>query len=111
MLKGTRSTTLSYSSMIDGKTAVYMTAQIPESGKSNYSKNIQDKELYEANKTECRAQQQSSCHARHFVFICYSPSTSLKASTALRTHSGQGHSGVPVPIPFSSLQMVAPHFS
>ena len=44
-------------------------------------------------------------------FICYSPSTSLKASTALRTHSGQGHSGVPVPIPFSSLQMVAPHFS
>ena len=32
MLKGTRSTTLSYSSMIDGKTAVYMTAQIPESG-------------------------------------------------------------------------------
>ena len=51
MLKGTRSTTLSYSSMVDGKTAVYMTAQIPESGKSNYSKNIQDKELYEANKT------------------------------------------------------------
>lgn len=54
MLKGTRSTTLSYSSMIDGKTAVYMTAQIPESGKSNCSKNIRDKELYEANKTECR---------------------------------------------------------
>lgn len=54
MLKGTRSTTLSYSSMVDGKTVVYMTAQIPESGKSNYSKNIQDKELYEANKTECR---------------------------------------------------------
>ena len=54
MLKGTRSTTLSYSSMVDGKTLVYMTAKIPESVKSNYSKNIQDKELYEANKTECR---------------------------------------------------------
>ena len=54
MLKGTRSTTLSYSSEIDGKTAVYMTAQIPESGKSNCSKNIQDKALYEANKAECR---------------------------------------------------------
>lgn len=54
MLKGTKSTTLNYSSVIDGKTVVYMTAQIPESGKSNCSKNIQDKELYEANKTECR---------------------------------------------------------
>ena len=54
ILKGTRSTTLSYSSVVNGETAVYMTAQIPESGKSNCSKNIQDKELYEANKTECR---------------------------------------------------------
>lgn len=54
MLKGTKSTSLNYSSVINGETAVYMTAQIPESGKSNCSKNIQDKELYEANKTECR---------------------------------------------------------
>lgn len=54
MLKGTKSTSLNYSSIINGETAVYMTAQIPESGKSNCSKNIQDKELYEANKTECR---------------------------------------------------------
>lgn len=54
MLKGTKSTSLNYSSVINGETAVYMTAQIPESGKSNCSKNIQNKELYEANKTECR---------------------------------------------------------
>lgn len=54
MLEGTKSTSLNYSSIINGETAVYMTAQIPESGKSNSSKNIQNKELYEANKTECR---------------------------------------------------------
>ena len=39
----------------------------------------------------------------------YSPSTSSKASTALRTHSRQGHRGIPVSTPFNSLQMVAPH--
>ena len=44
-------------------------------------------------------------------FSSYSPSTSPSASTALRTHSGQGHSGAPVSTPFRSLQMVAPHFS
>lgn len=54
MLKGTKSTTLNYSSVINGQTAVYMTAQIPENGKSNCNKIIQDKELYEANKAECR---------------------------------------------------------
>ena len=44
------------------------------------------------------------------IFDC-SSSTSPKANTALRTHSGQGHSTVPVSTPFRSLQMVAPHFS
>ena len=55
MLKGTKSTSLSYQSMIGDQVAVYMTAQIPESGRSNSSKTIQNLELYEANKTECRA--------------------------------------------------------
>lgn len=54
MLKGTKSVSLSYQSMIGDKVAVYMTAQIPESGRSNSNKTIQDLDLYEANKTECR---------------------------------------------------------
>lgn len=53
-LKGTKSVSLSYQSMIGDKVAVYMTASIPESGKSNSNKTIQDLDLYEANKTECR---------------------------------------------------------
>ena len=39
----------------------------------------------------------------------YFPSTSSKASAALRTHSRPGHRGIPVSTPFNSLQMVAPH--
>lgn len=54
MLKGTKSMNLSYSSIIDGKSVVYMTAQVPETGKSNCTKTIQDQEIYEANKAECR---------------------------------------------------------
>ena len=54
MLKGTKSMNLSYSSIIDGKSVVYMTAQVPETGKSNCTKTIQDQEMYEANKAECR---------------------------------------------------------
>ena len=53
-LKGTKSVSLSYQSMIGDKVAVYMTASIPESGRSNSNKTIQDLDLYEANKTECR---------------------------------------------------------
>lgn len=34
MLKGTKSMNLSYSSIIDGKSVVYMSAQVPETGKS-----------------------------------------------------------------------------
>lgn len=55
MLKGSKSVSMSYQSMIGDKVAVYMTASIPESGKSTSNKTIQDLDLYEANKTECRA--------------------------------------------------------
>lgn len=53
-LKGTKNIALSYQSMIGDQVAVYMSAQIPESGRSNSSKTIQDLDLYEANKAECR---------------------------------------------------------
>lgn len=42
MLKGIKSMNLSYSSIIDGKSVVYMSAQVPETGKSNCTKTIQD---------------------------------------------------------------------
>lgn len=54
-LKGTKNISLSYQSTIGDQVAVYMTAQIPESGRSNSNKTIQDLDLYEANKAECRA--------------------------------------------------------
>lgn len=53
-LKGTKNISLSYQSTIGDQVAVYMSAQIPESGRSNSSKTIQDLDLYEANKAECR---------------------------------------------------------
>lgn len=58
MLKGTKSVSLSYQSMVGknhDQVAVYMTAQIPDSGRSTSNKTIQNLDLYEANKTECRA--------------------------------------------------------
>lgn len=55
MLKGNKSVSLNYQSIIGEKQAVYMSAQIPESGNSNSTKNIADLALYEANKAECRA--------------------------------------------------------
>ncbi len=58
MLKGNKSVTISYQSVIGDQVAVYMSAQIPESGRSNSSKTIQDLELYEANKEECRKDMQ-----------------------------------------------------
>lgn len=54
MLKGSKSVSLSFQSMIGDQVAIYMSAQIPENGKSNSNMTIQDLELYEANKTECR---------------------------------------------------------
>jgi len=55
MLKGTKSTTLNYQSLIDGKPAVFMTGQVPENGSSTVNKNITDMDLYDANRRECRA--------------------------------------------------------
>ena len=55
MLQGTKSISLSYYSMVDGEIAVYMTAKIPDTQKSTSTKTIQNQELYEANKEECRA--------------------------------------------------------
>lgn len=54
MLKGTTSISLTYQSMINGVPAIYMTASIPDSGKSTVSKNITNLDLYDANKEECR---------------------------------------------------------
>lgn len=54
MLKGSKSVSLSFQSMVGDQVAIYMSAQIPENGKSNSNMTIQDLELYEANKTECR---------------------------------------------------------
>ncbi len=57
-LKGTVSRTLSFTSMIGDFTVVYMSATIPDEGTSNRSVNIADREVYEANKSECRADMQ-----------------------------------------------------
>ncbi len=44
------------------------------------------------------------------IAVCFSPEKPRRVQgTALRTHSGQGQSGLPVSMPFRSLQMVAPH--
>ena len=43
--------------------------------------------------------------------LLYSPNAAPAASTALRTHSVQGHRTLPVSTPFKSLQIVAPHLS
>lgn len=54
-LKGNISRTLSYNSVIGDNVVVYMSATIPENGSTNRSVNISDKQLYNANKEECRA--------------------------------------------------------
>lgn len=54
MLIGTKSTTLNYQSAIDGVVAVYMSATISENGQVSTSKTIQNTDLYERNKNECR---------------------------------------------------------
>ena len=55
MLKGTKSISMNFNSIIDGKTAVYMSASIPENGRSSHSVTIQDQDLYDANKDQCRS--------------------------------------------------------
>ena len=54
MLQGTKSVSMNYNSLIDGKPVVYMATQIPEGGSASTSIVVQDQELYEANKEECR---------------------------------------------------------
>lgn len=54
MLQGTKSVSMNYNSLINGKPVVYMATQIPESGSASTSIVVQDQELYEANKEECR---------------------------------------------------------
>lgn len=54
MLQGTKSVSMNYNSLIDGKPVVYMATQILESGSASTSIVVQDQELYEANKEECR---------------------------------------------------------
>lgn len=54
-LKGDISRILSYNSVIGDNVAVYMSATIPENGLPSRSVNISDKQLYNANKEECRS--------------------------------------------------------
>lgn len=54
MLQGTKSVSMNYNSLINGKPVVYMATQIPESESASTSIVVQDQELYEANKEECR---------------------------------------------------------
>lgn len=54
MLKGTKSVSMNFNSMINDRPVVYMSAQIPESGNASTSITVQDRDLYEANRTECR---------------------------------------------------------
>ena len=53
MLKGTKSTSMNFNSMINDRPVVYMSAQIPEAGNASTSITVQDRDLYETNKTEC----------------------------------------------------------
>ena len=55
MLKAKRSIKITANSMINGTQAMYMSADLETNGKVNSSTSIQNVDLYEANKTECRA--------------------------------------------------------
>lgn len=55
MLKATRSITISANSMINGTQTVYMSAKLETDGKVTSSTAIQNVDLYEANKDQCRA--------------------------------------------------------
>ena len=54
MLKGTKSVSMNFNSMINDRPVVYMSAQIQEAGNASTSITVQDRDLYEANKTQCR---------------------------------------------------------
>ena len=86
-LKGTKNIALSYQSMIGDQVAVYMTAQIPESGRSNSSKTIQDLDLYEANKTECR---EDMAAFDEMLFELEDQQTSIEEETPEESGENQG---------------------
>lgn len=54
MLDVKRSITLTGSSKIDGKTAMYMSANIAKDSKTSSNSAVMDQALYDANKKECR---------------------------------------------------------
>ncbi|RGC24855.1 hypothetical protein DWX41_20820 [Hungatella hathewayi] len=55
MLKTSKTINLSGNSIINDKQVVYMQANIStDGGTTSHSSSIQDKELYEVNKVECR---------------------------------------------------------
>lgn len=86
-LKGTKNIALSYQSMIGDQVAVYMSAQIPESGRSNSSKTIQDLDLYEANKTECR---EDMAAFDEMLFELEDQQTSIEEETPEESGENQG---------------------
>lgn len=90
-LKGTKNIALSYQSMIGDQVAVYMSAQIPESGCSNSSKTIQDLDLYEANKTECR---EDMAAFDEMLFELEDQQTSIEEETPEESGENQGMEGI-----------------
>lgn len=90
-LKGTKNIALSYQSMIGDQVAVYMSAQIPESGRSNSSKTIQDLDLYEANKTECR---EDMAAFDEMLFELEDQQTSIEEETPEESGENQGMEGI-----------------
>lgn len=86
-LKGTKNIALSYQSMIGDQVAVYMSAQIPESGRSNSSKTIQDLDLYEANKAECR---EDMAAFDEMLFELEDQQTSIEEETPEESGENQG---------------------
>lgn len=90
-LKGTKNIALSYQSMIGDQVAVYMSAQIPESGRSNSSKTIQGLDLYEANKTECR---EDMAAFDEMLFELEDQQTSIEEETPEESGENQGMEGI-----------------
>ena len=54
MLKGTKSVSMNFNSMINGRPVVYMSAQIPEAGNASTRITVEDRDLYGANRAEGR---------------------------------------------------------
>ena len=48
MLKGTKSVSMNFNSMINDRPVVYMSAQIPVNGSASITITVQDRDLYDA---------------------------------------------------------------